>query len=83
MTWRRHYRITENTLLFNLANLRLMKVSVRRTNETITWNKVRVPVERVSITGDWSAEAWFNADRDFLQGEYTVAGRLVRIVVDP
>lgn len=78
-----HYRVTENTLLFNLVNLRLMKVSVKRAEETITWNKEKVPAERFTIAGDWSADAWFDADKDFLQGAYAVAGRRVRIVVDP
>jgi hypothetical protein len=77
-----HYAITEQTLLFDLKNLRLMRVKVARKDETIKVNKVSTPTERFDLTGDWHASLWFNQDKLLVQFEYQVDSHKVSVTLD-
>jgi hypothetical protein len=77
-----HYAITEQTLLFDLKNLRLMRVKVTRKDETIKVNNVSTPTERFDLTGDWQASLWFNQDKLLVQFEYQVDSHKVSVTLD-
>jgi hypothetical protein len=77
-----HYAITEQTLLFDLKNLRLMRIKVARKDETIKVNDVRTPTERFDLTGDWQASLWFNQDKLLVQFEYQVDSHKVSVTLD-
>jgi hypothetical protein len=77
-----HYAITEQTLLFDLKNLRLMRIKVARKDETIKVNKVSTPTERFDLTGDWQASLWFNQDKLLVQFEYQVDSHKVSVTLD-
>ena len=78
-----HYKITENTLLFNIVNFELLKVEVSESPDTVTIGSESIPATKFEFTGGWKARLWFDESRFFLKGEYDVAGRQVTVVVDP
>jgi hypothetical protein len=57
-----HYRITEQSLLFDLSDLRLMRVEVARRQESLSHHGQSVPAERFDFTGDWQGSVWFDDD---------------------
>ena len=77
-----HYRITEQSLLFDLKDLRLMHVQIAKSNETIKVDKVAVPTERFDLTGDWQASLWFNQDKLLVKFAYQVEGHKVTVQLD-
>ena len=77
-----HYRITQQSLLFDLKNLRLMHVQVARSDETIKVNKVATPTERFDLTGDWQASLWFDQAKSLVQFAYEVEGHKVLVQLD-
>ncbi len=77
-----HYRITQQSLLFDLKNLQLMHVQVAKSDETIKVNKVATPTERFDITGDWQASLWFNQDKVLVQFAYEVERHKVLVQLE-
>ena len=77
-----HYKITENTLLFNIVNFELLKVEVSESPDTVTIGSESIPATKFEFTGGWKARLWFDESRFFLKGEYDVAGRQVTVVID-
>lgn len=77
-----HYAITEQSLLFNLTDLRLMKVAVARRQEKVKIDKKSFDAERFDFTGDWQASLWFDQDKQLLKLEYEVDGRKVLVTLD-
>jgi hypothetical protein len=77
-----HYAITEQSLLFDLIDLKLMKVDVSKRQERIKIDKKNVDAERFDFTGDWKATLWFDQDRQLLRLKYVVQGRDVVITLD-
>lgn len=77
-----HYAITEQSLLFNLTDLRLMKVAVARRPEKVKIDKKSFDAERFDFTGDWQASLWFDQDKQLLKLEYKVDGRKVLVTLD-
>jgi len=78
-----HYKITENTLLFNIANFDLLKVEVNDSPDTVTIGGKTISATKFTFTGDWEARLWFDEAKAFLKGEYDVAGRRVIVLLDP
>lgn len=78
-----HYRITEQTLLFDLKDLRLLQVEVAESEETLTIDGQPVEASRFDFTGDWEGTVWFDQDRQFLKAAYEVDGRGVTVTLDP
>jgi hypothetical protein len=78
-----HYKITESTLLFNILNFDLFKVKVGHNPDTVTIGKSSIPATLFKFTGDWKAKLWFDESKSFLEAEYDIAGRRVRVVTDP
>jgi Domain of unknown function (DUF6134) len=77
-----HYAITEQSLLFNLTDLRLMKVAINRRQEKVKIDKKSFDAERFDFTGDWQASLWFDQDKQLLKLEYKVDGRKVLVTLD-
>ncbi len=77
-----HYAIIDQSLLFDLKDLRLMNVKVARAKETLTVDKQKIPTERFDFSGDWKASVWFDQNRMLVQFRYTVEGHDVRVQLD-
>jgi hypothetical protein len=77
-----HYAITEQSLLFDLKTLELMKVQVAKSSDTIQVNKVRTPTERFDLSGDWQASLWFDQDQQLVQFQYQVDKHKVMIQLE-
>jgi len=77
-----HYAITEQSLLFDLIDLKLMKVAVKKSQESIKIEKKSFDTERFDFTGEWKATLWFDQDRQLLRLKYVVQGRDVIITLD-
>ena len=78
-----NYAIVEQTLLFNVITLRLMRVSVRRDEDAVILGGASVPADRFTFSGDYQATVWFGKDRRFLQARYTISGRTIEVRLDP
>jgi Domain of unknown function (DUF6134) len=77
-----HYAITDQSLLFDLKDLRLMNVKVARAEETLTLDKQKIPTERFDFSGDWKASLWFDQNKMLVQFKYAVEGHDVRVQLD-
>lgn len=77
-----HYQITEQSLLFNITDLRLMKVEVAKRPETVKIDGKAFDAERFDFTGDWQASLWFDSDRRLLKFEYQIEGHNVVVTLD-
>jgi len=77
-----HYQIGEKTLLFNSVDLKLLKVSVKRSDETITHHGEKVHAHRLDFTGDWKATLWFGDNKRLLQAHRYINDREIVITVD-
>lgn len=78
-----HHQITQERLLFNIVNLRLMEVFVTRVKETIVWGGEKVATDRFDFAGDWSASIWYDQSKRFLQARYKQDRHEIFIVLDP
>lgn len=77
-----HYEITEQSLLFDLIDLKLMKVDVKKSQETIKIDKKPFDADRFDFAGEWQATLWFDQDQQLLRLKYQVEGRDVVITLD-
>jgi Family of unknown function (DUF6134) len=77
-----HYQITEQSLLFNLTDLRVMNVQVSKRGENVKIGGKSFDAERFDFTGDWQASLWFDQDRQLLKLEYKIDGRDVVVTLD-
>ena len=77
-----HYQITEQSLLFNLTDLRVMNVKVSKRPESVKIGRQSFDAERFDFTGDWQASLWFDQDQQLLKLEYKVDGRDVLVTLD-
>jgi hypothetical protein len=77
-----HYQITEQSLLFNLTDLRLMNVKVSKRPESVKIGRKSIAAERFDFTGDWQASLWFDQDQQLLKLEYKIDGRDVLVTLD-
>ena len=78
-----HHGIVQQSLLFDVTNLRLMKVKTTRHEDTVVRDGESTPAERVTFTGDWRGSVWYDQNRQFLKAEYMSEGRLIVVVMDP
>jgi uncharacterized protein YgiM (DUF1202 family) len=77
-----HYAITENTLLFNIVDFDLLNVKIEKAADTLKINDKTIETEKFTFTGDWEAKLWFDANKEFVKGEYDVSGRQVTVILD-
>jgi hypothetical protein len=78
-----HYGIVDHDMLFNEVDLKLLHVTTAHRAETIEFNRKKIPVERVTITGDFSATTCFDQNKNFVMAELKIGGRTVAIKRDP
>jgi len=77
-----HYQITEQDLLFNLTDFKLMKVQVAQKKEKVKIDGKTIDAERFDFTGDWKASLWFDGDQRLVKFEYQVNGHDVIVTLD-
>jgi Domain of unknown function (DUF6134) len=77
-----HYAITKQSQIFGSVDLRLMKVSVTRADDTIDYHGKTVPAERFDFTGDWHAQLWFGKNKHLLKANRMIGDREIVITVD-
>jgi hypothetical protein len=77
-----HYVIVDRSLLFDLKTLKLMRVKVARSNETLTIQKKTIPADRFDFSGEWQASVWFDRKRQLVQFKYMVDGHEVTVQLD-
>jgi len=77
-----HYQITEQSLLFNIADFKLLHVQVKKRPEKVTIDGRSIDAERFDFSGDWQASLWFDQDRQLVKFEYKVQGRDVVVTLD-
>jgi Family of unknown function (DUF6134) len=77
-----HYQITEQALLFNVTDFRLMNVKVAKRKENVKIDGKTFDAERFDFTGDWQASLWFDQKQQLLKFEYKIEGRDVVVTLD-
>jgi hypothetical protein len=78
-----HYGIVDHALLFNEVDLKLLKVTAAQANDTVEFDKKKIPAKKVTIKGEFAATVWFDQDRNFVMAELPIAGRKVLVKRDP
>jgi Domain of unknown function (DUF6134) len=78
-----HYAITQQSLLFDLKDLRLMKVKVSKSDDPVASGGRSIPASRFDFSGDWQASIWFDQNKQVLKMHYNVQGRQVVVTIDP
>jgi hypothetical protein len=77
-----HYGITEQSLLFNIADFRLLRVEVAKRPEKVTVDGRSIDAERFDFSGDWQASLWFDQNQQLVKFEYKIQGRDVVVTLD-
>ena len=77
-----HYKITQQSSLFSSVDLRVMHISVKQSEETVTHNGETIPAERFDFTGDWDATLWYRKNKRLIKAHRSVEGRQIVITVD-
>jgi len=77
-----HYQITEQNLLFDLKDFRLMKVKVSKVEDAVARAGRSIPASRFDFSGDWQASIWFDQNRQLLKMSYKAEGRDIVVVMD-
>jgi len=78
-----HYAISQNSLLFDLKDLRLLNVKVAGHDDTVERRGESIQTERFDITGDWKGSVWFDHNKQFVKAQYMSDKRLVTVLMDP
>jgi hypothetical protein len=77
-----HYAITQQSLLFDLKDLRLMKVKVSKSDDPVVSGGQSIPASRFDFSGEWQASIWFDQNKQLLKMHYNVQGRQVVVTID-
>ena len=77
-----HYEITQKSLLFDLKDLRLMKVKVSKSDDSVAVVGRSIPASRFDFSGDWQASIWFDQNKQLLKMNYKAEGRDIVVVMD-
>jgi hypothetical protein len=77
-----HYGIVHHRLLFKQTDLDLLHVKVIEAKETIKLHGKSIATRRATFSGDFEAVVWFDEQDDFLQGQYEMNGRKIRVERD-
>jgi 3',5'-cyclic AMP phosphodiesterase CpdA len=77
-----HYEITQKSLLFDLKDLRLMKVKVSKSDDSVSVVGRSIPASRFDFSGDWQASIWFDQNKQLLKMNYKAEGRDIVITMD-
>jgi Family of unknown function (DUF6134) len=77
-----HYAIVDHTLLFKQTDLELMNVKVVEARENIKLHGKSLPTKRATFSGGFDAVIWFDENDTFVQGQYEMNGRKIRVERD-
>jgi len=77
-----HYAITQKSLLFDLKDLRLMKVNVTKTEDPVVVGGRSIAASRFDFSGEWKASLWFEPNKQLLKMHYNVEGREIVVTID-
>ena len=78
-----HYKITQKSLLFDLKDLRLMKVKVSESKDTVSIGERSIPASRFDFSGEWEISVWYDQNKQLLKMKYKIRGREVVVTMDP
>ena len=78
-----HFEITQKSLLFDLKDLRLMKVKVSKSEDSVSVVGRAIPASRFDFSGEWQASIWFDQNKQLLKMNYKAEGRNVVVEMDP
>ena len=78
-----HYEITQKSLLFDLKDLRLMRVKVSKSEDSAFIAGRSIPANRFDFSGEWQASIWFDQNRQLLKMNYKAEGRDIVVKMDP
>jgi Domain of unknown function (DUF6134) len=78
-----HYGIVDHALLFSEVDLKLLHVTTTHGTDTVEFGGQKIPTDRVTISGDFTATSWFDQDKNFIMAELKIGGRKVAIKRDP
>ena len=77
-----HYAITQKSLLFDLKDLRLMRVKVTKSEHPVASGGRSIPASRFDFSGEWQASIWFDQNKQLLKMHYNVQGRQIVVTID-
>ena len=77
-----HYAITQKSLLFDLKDLRLMRVKVIKSEDPVASGGRSIPASRFDFSGEWQASIWFDQNKQLLKMHYNVQGRQIVVTID-
>ena len=77
-----HYQITQKSLLFDLKDFRLMKVTINKSEDAVFADGRSIPASRFDFSGDWNASIWFDQSKQLLKMNYRVEGRDIVVTMD-
>lgn len=75
-----NYGITRQNLLFDLKDLRLRRVEVERSIETLEVDGEAIECERFDYVEGWDATIWYDRDRHLVRFRYRQRGHDVVVV---
>jgi hypothetical protein len=78
-----HYKITQKSLLFDLKDLRLMKVKVSESKDAVSIGERSIPASRFDFSGEWEISVWYDQNKQLLKIKYKIRGREVVVTMDP
>jgi hypothetical protein len=78
-----HYAITQKALLFDLKDLRVMKVKVTKSEDPVASGGRWILASRFDFSGDWQASIWFDQNKQLLKMHHNVEGREIVVTIDP
>ncbi len=78
-----HYKITQKSLLFDLKDLRLMKVKVSESKDSIPVGGRSIPARRFDFSGEWQSSVWYDQNKQLVKIKYKIKGREVVVTMDP
>lgn len=77
-----HYGIVDQTLLFKQTDLELLHVKIVEATETIKLHGKSIATKRATFSGGFEAVVWFDEHDNFVQGQYEMDGRKIRVERD-
>jgi uncharacterized protein DUF6134 len=77
-----HCAITQKSLLFDLKDLRLMRVKVTKSEHPVASGGRSIPASRFDFSGEWQASIWFDQNKQLLKMHYNVQGRQIVVTID-
>ncbi len=78
-----HYKITQKSLLFDLKDLRLMKVKISESKDVVSIGERSIPASRFDFSGEWKIAVWYDQNKQLLKIKYKIRGRDVVVTMDP